>query len=498
MGNSRVSQEVISKFTSRLIWQTSLLRFLLAGAAIALVVLQLPSGYSQDTDEAVTPADSVPTANDAVDLNPIDPATGSGGKEGVRPNSTGGALTSPAPAKGDEAVNVKTFGAVGDGVTDDTAAFSSALKALADAGGGVCSVPKGTYLISVTGITAAYRPGVSSNMHLVGEDRGASILRVNGMPKNHLLQCYGDNWTVENLTFEMGDYTPPVGLAAIACKGNNWRVANCAIVKSGRWGIAAFGGSNWSIEGNYIGRTVPGARPSTGAILVTANAGVWSNGGRVVGNICEGIGITFSGDNGLVARNRVSRSGSGSGIFVQGAPSTHAATVTGNVCSDGSSGYDAAQGGRWWSVSGFETWAADSVICNNTAHDNDGGGFAIGGQNSIVIGNKAYNNGRVRPGYAGFNARINPAKGASASHSIFIGNSSYDQDYGYKEQSSGLSDIKQIGNDYNRNRKGPTKSFSAGGQMPISPEMKSKLKALADDADMPDIARRSLHKYLER
>jgi parallel beta-helix repeat protein len=275
-------------------------------------------------------------------------------------------------------------------------------------------------------------------------------------------------------------------------------VANCAIVKSGRWGIAAFGGSNWSIEGNYIGRTVPGARPSTGAILVTANAGVWSNGGRVVGNICEGIGITFSGDNGLVARNRVSRSGSGSGIFVQGAPSTHAATVTGNVCSDGSSGYDAAQGGRWWSVSGFETWAADSVICNNTAHDNDGGGFAIGGQNSIVIGNKAYNNGRVRPGYAGFNARINPAKGASASHSIFIGNSSYDQDYGYKEQSSGLSDIKQIGNDYNRNRKGPTKSFSAGGQMPISPEMKSKLKALADDADMPDIARRSLHKYLER
>ena len=124
--------------------------------------------------------------------------------------------------------------------------------------------------------------------------------------------------------------------------------------------------------------------------------------------------------------------------------------------------------------------------------------FAIGGQNSIVIGNKAYNNGRGRQGYAGFNARINPTRGASASHSIFIGNSSYDQDYGYKEQASGLSDIKQIGNDYNRNRRGPAKSFSAGGQMTISPEMKNKLKALTEDADMPDSARRVVREYLSR
>jgi len=34
--------------------------------------------------------------------------------------------------------------------------------------------------------------------------------------------------------------------------------------------------------------------------------------------------------------------------------------------------------------------------------------------------------------------------------------------------------------------------------MQISPKMKSKLKALAEDADMPDSARRSVHKYLDR
>ena len=172
--------------------------------------------------------------------------------------------------------------------------------------------------------------------------------------------------------------------------------------------------------------------------------------------------------------------------------------ITGNVCSGGGSGFDDTQKGKWWSVNGFEVWAPGSVISNNIANDNDGGGFAIGGQNSIVIGNKAYNNGRARHGYAGFNARINPARGTSASHSVFIGNSSYDQDYGYKEQGSGLSDIKQIGNDYNRNRIGPAKLFASGGQMPISPDMKSKLKALTEDADMPDSARRALREYLDR
>jgi parallel beta-helix repeat protein len=447
-----------SKLTCQFVARAHCLPFSLVTAASALLALQLQSSYAQTTSQQVT---------------------------------------GPALDNGDQVFNVKAYGAVGDGVTNDTAAFNKALAGCA-VNGGTCLVPKGTYLISASGIsTARHRPSVLSGVHLMGAGRGASILKVAGMPTDHFLPCEGDNWSVENLTFDMGDYTSP-GLAAISCKGNNWRVANCAIIKSGKWAIIAFGGKNWSIEKNYVRRTVPGARPPIGAILVTKKDEVWSSHGRVIENVCEGGGITFAGDDGIIARNRISRSGYGSGIFVQGSPSTHSATITGNICSEGSSGYDDSQGGRWWSVNGFEVWAPDSVICNNIAHDNDGGGFAIGGQNSIVIGNKAYNNGRGRRGYAGFNARINLARGTSASHSIFIGNSSYDQDYGFKEQGNGLSDIKQIENDYTRNRIRPAKSFSAGGQMPISPEMKSKLKALADDADMPDSARRVVREYLSR
>lgn len=419
-------------------------------------------------------------------------------RSGYAQNS-GQPVPGPAHNKGGQAIDVKAFGAVGDGLTNDTAAFIKALAACA-AEGGTCLVPEGTYLISASGISTGHRkPSVLSRVHLKGAERRRSILKIAGMPTDNFLTCQGDDWSVENLTFDMGDYTPPtIGFAAIGCRGNNWRVANCAVIRSGKWAIAAFGGSKWSIEGNYVNRTVPGAMPPVGGILVTANAGVWSSGGRVINNVCEGVGITFSGNAGLIAGNRINRSGSGSGIFVQGLPSTQSPTIIGNICSAGSSGFDGAQGGKWWSVNGFEVWAPDAVICNNIARDNDGGGFAIGGPSSIVVANTAYNNGRARRGYAGFNARVNLRRGTSASHSIFIGNTSYDQDYGYKEQSSGLSDIKQIGNDYTRNRRGAVKQFSADAQIPLSPEMKSKLKALADAVDVPTNARRVIREYLSR
>jgi hypothetical protein len=472
---------MVTKFVLCCMGQTQRLRFLGGfGASVLIALEMLMLNGSALTSEAGSEATQSSGGSTAEEL-------------GSLAASGGGA----ASTKGHE-INVKAYGAAGDGLTNDTAAFNAALKSLADAGGGVCLVPTGTYLISASGITERRTPAVASGVHLVGERRETSILKINGMPTDQLLRCDGDNWSVENLTFDMRDYTPRVGLAAIACKGNNWRVAGCAIVNSGRWGIAAFGGNNWSIEKNYIRRTVPGARPPVGAILVTKSAEVWSNQGRVADNICEGGGITFAGNDGIIAGNRITKSGYGSGIFVQGLPSTRSATITGNICSEGSSGYDDSQAGKWWSVNGFEVWAPGSVICNNIAHDNDGGGFAIGGQNSIVVGNKAYNNGRGHHGYAGFNARTNPTRGTSASHSVFIANSSYDQDYGYREQGTGLSDIKQIGNDYSHNRVGPAKSFSTGGQMPISPEIKNKLKVLAEDPDLADNARRTVRACLGR
>ena len=170
-------------------------------------------------------------------------------------------------------------------------------------------------------------------------------------------------------------------------------------------------------------------------------------------------------------------------------------------------------------MSGFELWAPNSVIASNTAYDNDGTGIIVGGQNCVVIGNHSYNNG-VHPKSFGFGTvNANPVDNASGT--IFIGNraddtrypgSSATQAYGYSDGTRwGLHDIVHIGNDYNRNRIGPAKYNSTAGQPNVStdqgsrviqtrlsPEMKNRLKALAQDADLPDSVRRVLRQYIER
>lgn len=59
-----------------------------------------------------------------------------------------GAVTRTVQSKLRDVVSVKDFGAVGDGVTDDTAAIQAAIDAIFAAGGGEVFFPKGTYLVS--------------------------------------------------------------------------------------------------------------------------------------------------------------------------------------------------------------------------------------------------------------------------------------------------------------------------------------------------------------
>jgi hypothetical protein len=479
---------MVSEFISLLTGRAHRLPFFVGCAASVLVALQtLTSGAGSAATESVT-----------------------GNNPGARDLATTGGTASPAPKKGDQ-VNVKTYGAVGDGVTNDTAAFNAALKSLAEAGGGVCLVPKGTYLISASGITSRVKSGV----HLVGEGH-TSILKIAAMPTGPpLIWGDGNDWSIENLTLDMQDYSPSPICSAIGCRGDNWRVANCSILKIGRVGIGVGGGSNWSIERNHITKTIP-AQTLNESILVTKYRDTRATNARIIENSCEGSGIMFSGFNSTIARNRINNVGFGSGISTGLAANCHTIKMIGNTCSGGR-GFDV---NRTW-VSGFELWAPNSVIAGNTAYDNDSTGIFVGGQNCIVIGNHSYNNGVHREAF-GFGAGyLNPVDNASGS--IFIGNraddtrypgSSATQAYGYSEQRAGLPrgglhDIVHIENDYNGNKIGPTKYNSIGGhpnvseaqgsrviQTRLSPEMKNRLKALAQDADLPDSARRALHEYL--
>jgi len=72
-----------------------------------------------------------------------DPAKGSE-LVAYQPAGTG-AVPTDVQSKLRESVSVKDFGAVGDGVTDDTAAIQAASLALANAGGGILYFPEGQY-----------------------------------------------------------------------------------------------------------------------------------------------------------------------------------------------------------------------------------------------------------------------------------------------------------------------------------------------------------------
>lgn len=72
------------------------------------------------------------------------------------------------------AVNVRNYGAVGDGVTDDAPAFASWLAALANGGHGV--IPHGTYVIS-SPLSQAF----TSTVTIEGAGSGVTILYFNGV-----------------------------------------------------------------------------------------------------------------------------------------------------------------------------------------------------------------------------------------------------------------------------------------------------------------------------
>jgi hypothetical protein len=75
-----------------------------------------------------------------------------------------------------ETIDVKDFGAKGDGATDDTTAIHNAVAALTAAGGGTLLFPEGTYRVIYPGASAAYPHAVfmlPSNTKVIG--RGATV-----------------------------------------------------------------------------------------------------------------------------------------------------------------------------------------------------------------------------------------------------------------------------------------------------------------------------------
>ncbi|HXD65194.1 MAG TPA: glycosyl hydrolase family 28 protein, partial [Solirubrobacteraceae bacterium] len=86
-------------------------------------------------------------------------ATGTGGASD--PCSASNAAV-PLPTIGSAAFNVTTYGAIGDGKTDNTTAIQAALTAAGAAGGGTVTVPSGTFLSGPIVISSGTRLDLAS------------------------------------------------------------------------------------------------------------------------------------------------------------------------------------------------------------------------------------------------------------------------------------------------------------------------------------------------
>ncbi|MEU8920286.1 glycosyl hydrolase family 28-related protein [Kitasatospora sp. NPDC048545] len=182
---------------------------------------------------------------------PAGAATGS-----VLTSDASGNLTLQAPGavSGTDYLNVKAYGAKGDGTTNDTTAIQSALTAAATKGGTVY-FPAGTYVLS-----SALAP--ANQVSLLGAGPGATVLKqtsttAHGIAYNPTTLTYV---SVQNLTVQGPGSGTGVGLYVQANSGANpvtsCQFNNVAITAFGSHGIqlvAATGCSLASVNVSSVG-----------------------------------------------------------------------------------------------------------------------------------------------------------------------------------------------------------------------------------------------------
>lgn len=180
-----------------------------------------------------------------------------------------GAVATTVQAKLRESVSVKDFGAVGDGVTDDTAAINTALAAFGTVTPNSLVFPQGTYLVTSNqdwsnykNVTFVFMPGavISHSTYTLVFPQNIDT----GQAINNILSGSG------TVTFKNKDVIPfttpqPAGWFQTTnfAMGPNAGVGNTAGTNNFSWGVSALeknttGSSNIAI-GNFACQNVDGA-----------------------------------------------------------------------------------------------------------------------------------------------------------------------------------------------------------------------------------------------
>lgn len=98
----------------------------------------------------------------------------------------------------DSPVNVKWFGAKGDGVTDDSAAIQAAIDFFATGRTASIWIPRGVYIVNSAALTITRNDGLA--MRLYGEGIGSTVLSLTDTGRDAILTLSGQRHVIEDMS----------------------------------------------------------------------------------------------------------------------------------------------------------------------------------------------------------------------------------------------------------------------------------------------------------
>lgn len=161
-------------------------------------------------------------------------------------------VTPPTRARGAASLNVMDYGAVGDGVHDDTAAFQAAINAL-PADGGTVTAPAGNYLVDGNP-TKCVKP--RAKMLLFGSPGANLIIKPNNLDRSYGIYIYKvndveiDGFTILGERDQHVGTTGEWGMGIQSLGGKRVTLKNLHISKC--WGDGICLGSSGTTQGDDV------------------------------------------------------------------------------------------------------------------------------------------------------------------------------------------------------------------------------------------------------